>query len=73
MEGMILLISGMVIGGVFAYCLMWKRTRNLEDKIIDQAKLIDTAVDMIRKERKNAAEWKKVNQECDSVDFSKKW
>ena len=73
MEGMILLISGMVIGGIFTYCLMWKRTRDLEDEIIDQAKLIDAAVDMIRKERKNAAEWKKANEECDSVDFSKKW
>ena len=73
MEGMILLISGMVIGGIFSYCLMWKRTVDLEDEIIEKNELIEAAVNMIRKERKNAAEWKKVNQECNSVDFSKKW
>ena len=67
---MAVFLGGMVIGGVFAWMILWKRTRNLEDDLMEKDELLNTAVEMLRRERQERKEWEKCEN---SGDLFKNW
>lgn len=51
---MTLFLMGVAMGFVFAIVVMWNRTTNLEDELLEKTKLLNTAVAMLREERRGA-------------------
>lgn len=69
---MALFIGGVAMGLVFGFVAFWNRTTRLEDELMEKEELLNTAINMLREERKNSKEWETANK-CDSGDLFSKW
>lgn len=65
-------LGGMVIGGVLALAMFWNRTRRLEDELLEEHKLLMTAVRMLREERRGKAS-KGEAVRCDFSELYREW
>ena len=70
---MALFIGGIAMGLVFGFVAFWNRTTRLENELEDKERLLDTAVEMLRQERRQHREWQEVRKTCGSGDLFKEW